>query len=344
MRRPHKVVGVACLFVAVLASCGGQRAARPPVSVMPPLPLIGHSTTVGPVNTADPVVLSFPKGIPGYGLPNTYAMFSTGLDTANIDLSISSLPINTVHGFIGGMEALPELPTWASAHRAHYDAVARKSEATWGPSVIAVGKHWVLYYSTRIRGRNIECIGAATSKLPGGPYLDSSSAPLICQRSLGGSIDPDAVRLSTGKLVLVWKSDGSRQIWEQQLSRDGARVMGKRSLLLEPTQRWEHRNVEGPDLLAARKGGWWLFYSGAQWDTGLYGTGVAWCRTVSGPCVKPRSSGILRSKPGTVGPGGLSTFRAVNGTIWVAYSAFVVQPRPGRIGARVLYVAPLLSY
>jgi hypothetical protein len=39
---------------------------------MPSLPVIGHSITVGPANTADPVVLSFPNGIPGYGLPNKF--------------------------------------------------------------------------------------------------------------------------------------------------------------------------------------------------------------------------------------------------------------------------------
>jgi hypothetical protein len=214
---------------------------------MPALPVIGHSITVGPANTADPVVLSFPNGIPGYGLPDKYVMFSTGLDTTNVDLSISSLPIKTVNGFIGGMDALPKLPIWASAYKTNLNAFAEKSTATWGPSVISVGRTWVLYYSTQTRGQKIECIGAATSKLPGGPYVDDSLAPLICQRSLGGSIDPDVVRLRTGQLVLVWKSNGSKQIWEQQLSPDGAKVVGRQTMLLEATQRWEHGNVEGPD-------------------------------------------------------------------------------------------------
>jgi hypothetical protein len=338
IRRLCKVIGLACLLAAVLTSCGRQRAA------MPSLPVIGHSITVGPANTADPVVLSFPNGIPGYGLPNKYVVFSTGLDTTNVDLSVSSLPIKTANGFIGGMDALPKLPIWAAAYKTNLNAFAEKSTATWGPSVIAVGRSWVLYYSTRIRAQKIECIGAATSKLPGGPYVDDSLAPLICQRSLGGSIDPDVVRLRTGELVLVWKSNGSKQIWEQQLSQDGARVVGKQTMLLEATQRWEHGNVEGPDMLAARKGGWWLFYSGAQWYTDSYGTGVAWCRSVNGPCAKPRSSEILRSEPGAFAPGGLSTFRAVNGTMWVAYSAYNVQPTPGRPKHRVLHVAPLLSY
>ena len=54
---------------------------------------------------------------------------------------------------------------------------------------------------------------------PGGPFIDRSSRPLECQKSLGGSIDPSVFVASDGTPYLVWKSGGpgSSAIWSQQL-------------------------------------------------------------------------------------------------------------------------------
>jgi hypothetical protein len=78
--------------------------------------------------------------------------------------------------------ALPSLPKWASSGR------------TWAPSVVQIGGSYVLYYAVIVAGSGEECLSAATSTEPQGPFVDSSSAPLVCQASLGGSIEPVALR------------------------------------------------------------------------------------------------------------------------------------------------------
>ena len=95
---------------------------------------------------------------------------------------------------------------------------------TWAPSVLATGGGYVMYVATEEASSGRQCISAATSPTPGGPYTDPSSSPFLCQRQLGGSIDPTVVRDAKGGLHLVWKNDGNccnmpTALWEQDLER-----------------------------------------------------------------------------------------------------------------------------
>ena len=101
-------------------------------------------------------------------------------------------------------------------------------------------------------------------------------------------------------------------------------------------------------MTAAEAGGYWLFYSAGHWDSDRYGTGLAWCKTVTGPCADTSSRPYLATTAGLVSPGGLDTFRALDGRPWVAFTALVATPSdwdPGRVYYnRVLDIAPVLTH
>jgi hypothetical protein len=225
---------------------------------------------------------------------------------------------------------------------------------TWGPAAQKVTGGWVLYFSTEQASSQLECIGAAFSTSPTGPYIDRSPSPLVCQQSMGGSIDPSVVATGTGGHgeALVWKNDGNSEnlpvgIWEQQLTPNGLGVLGAPHRLIGVSAAWEHGIVEGPAMLADTNGGWWLFFSGGAWQSDTYGTGIAWCRTVSGPCRSADRGPLLTSSAGAVSPGGLDTFVDLQGHLWASYSAFPSVPPNARAAMaedRVLEIAPVLSH
>jgi len=157
----------------------------------------------------------------------------------------------------------------------------------------------LLYYSTQDAASGMQCIGRATSAHPTGPFVDGSSAPLVCPTSLGGAIDPSVVTDSTGASSLLWKNDGNAnatptRVWDQPLAPNGLSLTGVATPLLGADQAWEHDIVEGPAMLAATKGGWWLFYSGGTWQSNTYDTRSS--RATSNP--GSRSINFLRPAPG----------------------------------------------
>jgi hypothetical protein len=223
---------------------------------------------------------------------------------------------------------------------------------TWAPAALQVGRSWVLYFSTQEASSGLECIGAAVASDPAGPYRDGSPTPLICQRALGGSIDPSVVPDAPGGPALIWKSDGNANgapvgIWEQQLSGNGLSFAGVPHHLLGTQEPWQHGIVEGPAMQADTHGGWWLFYSGGSWQSNTYATGVAWCAAVDGPCADTSTSPFLAGLPTAVSPGGLDTFRDAAGHLWASYSAFPdppANPDAAMAENRVLEIAPITAH
>ena len=72
----------------------------------------------------------------------------------------------------------------------------------------------------------------ATASSPTGPFVDSSSGPIICQLDIGGSIDPQPFVDADGKPWLHWKNnDGSTadvsKVWAAPLSTDGTAVAAR---------------------------------------------------------------------------------------------------------------------
>ncbi len=230
--------------------------------------------------------------------------------------------------------ALVSLPKWAVAG------------ATWAPAVVQLGSTYVLYYSAIVAGSGggEMCISAATSTQPQGPFTDTSAAPVVCQPSLGGSIDPSPFVDANGTPYLEWKTNGTNnqpaRLWSEQLAPSGTAVIGTGpSELLTADLGWEGGVIEAPDLVLT-SGRYLLFYSGNNWDTANYAVGVASCSGPLGPCTEPWTQPILSGDASEVGPGGESVFFDGSGSGWIAFHAWL----PTGVGyphSRELYIRRL---
>ncbi len=258
---------------------------------------------------------------------HTYYAYATNSVAGNIQVIASN---DLVHWASVG-NALPSLPSWAAA------------DLTWAPAVAKLNGQFELYYAADVAGTTNECISVATSAAPGGPFNGTSSGPLECQKSLGGSIDPSVFVGANGAPYLVWKSGGpgSSAIWSQQLDPSGTTFTAgtNPALLLTPDQPWESGTVEAPDLVTS-VGHTYLFFSGNDWNSASYGVGVATCAGPVGPCTDSSTSPLLASGDGVAGPGGESIFTDATGDYFMAFHAWV----PGSVGfpnSRELYIRSL---
>ncbi len=213
-------------------------------------------------------------------------------------------------------EALPALPSWAEPGQ------------TWAPSAIQLGDRYALYFSARQRGSQVKCIGVAFSDTPAGPFGASPSEPLMCQADEMGSIDPSPFVDLDGVAHLVWKSDGDfhrnapAKLWSAPLSEDGAMVAFFPSELLVADRDDEDFTIEGPNMVRVADA-WYLLYSANRWETTEYRMDYARCDTPAGPCHKPAHNTILSSYDATMGPGGGEVFRDQDGTLQLAYHAWL---------------------
>ena len=357
-RRPAwpAIAAIAAMIAILLAPVGSGRGSGSPTAHLPvaSLPTLGTARAVEADNRAlndigDPYILPVPAGVDGNREPG-YALYWTTDWTANVPTAVST---DLVH-WRRVADSLPTLPSWALVMRPppSWSAPAGVSTLTWGPTVRQVADGWVSTTAPRQPARDGECLGAAFSTSPTGPFTDTSSAPLVCQTALGGDIDPSVVAPTPGHLALVWKNDGNADgkavsIWEQSLTPDGRSTTGLPVRLIGADQAWEHDIIEGPAMLPDTGGGWWLFYSGGTWQSDTYDTGVAWCATVAGPCRKPAETPLLASTATAVSPGGLDTFVDHHGRLWASYSAFPTRPADAKAAyasPRVLQLARVLSH
>ncbi|KAK9852566.1 hypothetical protein WJX84_011191 [Apatococcus fuscideae] len=187
-------------------------------------------------------------------------------------------------------DALPDsgFPSWASSDDGY----------TWAPGVMQINGVFVMYYTVRSIADKTQCISRATSPLAAGPFHDSSSAPLICQIALGGSIDPQPFQDSDGQLYLAWKNDGNSigkgtAIFLQQLSADGAALLGPATQLLQADSPWEVGIIEAPSIQLCEGGQYCLFYSGGPYAGDQYAVGVAVAPSVRGPYTKYAGNPVL---------------------------------------------------
>ena len=134
-----------------------------------------------------PVRLPRPRRHPG---GRTYFAYATNSVAGNIQIIETS---DLTHWTAVG-NALQSLPAWAAANYTWAPAVARSAGL---PAVLR-----------RRPGRTAdECISVAAATSPRG-HSRQVDAPLECQKSLGGSIDPFTFIDSSGTTYLLWKSGG----------------------------------------------------------------------------------------------------------------------------------------
>ncbi len=207
--------------------------------------------------------------------------------------------------------------------------------------LLALDDRYVLYYSTRLAGTSTQCISSAVAEDPVGPFVDDSSEPLVCQKDLGGSIDPSILTDRSGRHWLLFKNDGNccaalTSIWSQQLGADGRTLIGQPSELLTAEQGWEGELIEAPSMVVTDDG-YVLFYSANAWDSERYAIGVARCDSPSGPCERIQSDPWMASTLFAHGPGGQEFFEAL-GDVWMVYHGWESPDAAGPGGIRRLHV------
>jgi beta-xylosidase len=256
-------------------------------------------------------VLTVPAGIDG---PARYVVFGTGDWPFNVPTAIST----DLKTWRRGADAMPVVPAWSADDPAH--------SHIWAPAVRRIGNRWLMYVTVPDRKSGRQCIAVTTSAKPEGPYADALGRPLVCQRALGGSIDPSVVVTSTGT-TLLWKSDGNcchlpATLWSQPLAPDGLAVSGTAHALLNADEPWQQGVMEEPAAVANSAGGWWLFYSGGFYNGPHYAIGVASCRSLAGPCTERSKTPYAASLPGQRSPGGLETFVDLQGRLRAVFDTW----------------------
>jgi beta-xylosidase len=231
-------------------------------------------------------------------------------------------------------DAMPALASWVRQPVPH----------VWAPEVIKLGKRYVLYYTAHDRASDRQCVGAAVSASPAGPFVDTASKPLVCQADLGGTIDASPL-LDGGRLYLYFKSDGNccdkpTHIFAQELRPDGLGVVGEPTRLLTNGRVWEGKVIEAPTMVI-RDGKYLLLYSANDFGNGSYAAGYASCAGPAGPC-QPADTPFLKSSLDTklFGPGHQSVFQA-GGKDYIAYHAWELKPDGKRGDRRLLYIDKL---
>ena len=215
-------------------------------------------------------------------------------------------------------DAMVHLPGWAA------------EPYTWGPDVHRFGSHYVLYFTGYLKAFDEQCIGAALSSKPDGPFI-AQHRPFICQSSLSGSIDPRVFTDHSGVDYMLWKSDQNAHgrstpttMWSQRLGSDGLSLLGSPSALMSPDEPWQSTVIEAPDMIEVN-GVYWLAYAANWFNQPAYGVGVAWCAGPSGPCADLTDQPLISSNAQGQGPGEPSFYQDSTG-VWMLYTPTMSLP------------------
>jgi hypothetical protein len=219
-------------------------------------------------------------------------------------------------------DALPCPARWAPDRAVG----GRMTKEVWAPGVARIGGRSVAFYAVRER-LDIDrfCISVATSGSPLGPFVDTSTGPLVCDSDPNGSIDPQPFVDADGSAWLLWKSEGvpgslPTRIWSRPLARGGTSFTpgSAPTELLRTSQAWEGSVVENPAMVR-HQGRLLLFYSGNEHLSADYATGWAACASPAGPCTKSAANPVLASRGDRLGPGGPAPFVDTSGDLRLAY-------------------------
>ena len=277
-----------------------------------------------------------------------YATNATG-DRANVQMASSTNLVDWALVEEKGKlhDAMPTMPAWA------------RPGFTWAPEVLKTDKGFVLHFTAKDKKSELQCLGAAFSVSPRGPFTSDALEPLLCQTALGGTIDSHAFRDTDGQLYLYYKNDGNNpqfkkptDIYAQRLSLDGMSVVGEPVALLRNNTKWEAHVIEAPTMV--RHGNSYVMFFSANhygWEThqrlSPYSTGYATCKGPMGPCTDSPKNPILNSyndkKAGCLsGPGHQSVFET-GGKQFISFHAWAATKGCRKFDSkRYMYIAPLL--
>jgi arabinan endo-1,5-alpha-L-arabinosidase len=255
---------------------------------------------------------------------DTYYAYSTNFGGINIQAAQSTDLVNWE--YIG--EVLPTLPLWATSEFGF----------AWAPDVSTTddGEIFLMYFTARfaIEDGGRQCIGAATSDSPDGVFEPVGNEPLICQVSLGGSIDPASFVDDDGSRYILWKNDGNccggqTWIYVQQTSDDGLTLVGEPTRLFRADKGWEGILVEAPTMWKHDEQ-YFIFYSANDYLSPRYAIGYAVADDILGPYTKLGNDPFLETsiRDGLVAPGGQDIVIAADGETWMVYHTWAVDFRP----------------
>jgi arabinan endo-1,5-alpha-L-arabinosidase len=244
---------------------------------------------------------------------DVYYAYATNTEPYNIQVSSSTDLVN----WTPVSEALPELPDWA---RDEFGFV-------WAPDVSETEDGYLMYFVARYRigEGGTQCIGAAVSDSPEGPFEPVGDEPFICQVDEGGSIDPATYIDTDGQRYVLWKNDGNSGggitwLYIQPVSDDGLTLEGEPTQLIKADKAWEGILVEAPTLWKHDEQ-YYLFYSANAYYSPSYGVGYAVADDILGPYEKPSSDPLLETsiREGIVGPGGQDIVLDEDGDTWMLF-------------------------
>jgi GH43 family beta-xylosidase len=241
----------------------------------------------------------------------TYYAYSTQVYLDSVP-EFNTTNVNEWNNNLG--DAMPNLASWV------------QFGGNWAPTVEQnASGQFVMFYSAIDKADQTHCLGEAYSSSPTGPFVDSNAAPVVCQNTLGGDIDPDIFQDTNGQSYLLWKVDGDSigqpsTLWSQPLD-SNFNLTGAPTQILQADESWQNGIIEGPDMVNV-SGHYLLFYSGNAYETANYAIGVAVCTSPVGPCTDSTANPVLSSQQGMEGPGGPSLFTSPSGTLMMAFAAW----------------------
>jgi beta-xylosidase len=310
-RRIARIAGIAGIGLAALAAFASEALFSAPAWAQPVASSLG--------DFPDPFVLPDGGGYYAYG---------TNANERHVQLRHST-DLRTWRAL---PDAMPTLASWVRQPVPH----------VWAPEVIKLGERYLLYYTAHDRASDRQCLGVAEARAPTGPFVDKSSAPLVCQAALGGTIDASPL-LEGGRLYLYFKSDGNccnkpTHLFVQELRPDGLATVGQPTMLLTNGRPWEGKVIEAPTMVV-RGGKYTLLYSANDFGDGSYAVGHASCAGPTGPCQPMGDGPFLKSRAEVylMGPGHQGVFRA-DGQDYIAYHAWEMKADGTRANRRFLYI------
>jgi beta-xylosidase len=317
------------------------------IVAVPPSP--AGAAAVVPVVSADPApALALDAPDPDVVLDNgTFYAFTTGTTWGN-QIAIAK---TTNSDPALGWGTLSGQPSGSSAFAENGDAAP---PASWelnntpnSPGVFQYDGQWIMFYDAEDRSTGYYCLSVATASTVTGPYSDTSSGPLMCQPSLGGSIDPQPyIDPATGDPYLLWKNnDGSSSVassvWSEPIASDGVSLSGSPTAIFTiASVPYPWQTTTDDPSMAYAGGYYYLFFSGGNYLSNNYATGYVLCSGPSGPCDQNEPSDPILSTAGGSGGGGV--FTDASGNWWMAYQTWAPPgcTNYGCGGERQMYMAP----
>jgi beta-xylosidase len=310
---------VALLLAGCQSSPGSAPSSSPPT--LAPTPAQEQAPAfANPVydnNFPDPMVIQGATG---------YVVVATNGSGGNVQ----TLTSDDLTEWEQGPDALPEVAKWSQGGKVWAPEVARRADG-----------RYVLYYTTRGPNPNIQCISVAVGREPQGPYVDSSSKPLVCETKQGGSIDASPFTTEDGRRYLYWKNDGNAigvDTWisGQQLDASGTKLVGQPKRLFQQDLDWEGTLVEAPFGWESN-GKFHLFYSANDYGSDSYAVGQATADDPLGPFTKTPDP-VLASNDVAAGPGHCALIEK-DGKVWMVYHAWSPEAIGSEVPGRTLWLS-----